>query len=181
MSLGDMIQDGWEYVQQEVEEAGGWGDVALGAGMGLYNWMNPPEPESHRSIPPMRGQGGLLGPGAGGAGQWWAGGGAPGLTPIGQQITDLVTDPVGTVGSWFGEPGGQMSNGMLPSIPHASHPALFRPTRAGAVGNRVIPVVNPMTGRTHFFGDLGRPLLFSRDFAAHKRVNRLARKAARKR
>jgi hypothetical protein len=186
MSLGDVLGDIWGSVEQEVERRGGWGDVALEGGMAIYNYMNRGD-ESHRSMPPTPPTVGI--PGAGGPGApwgagygpatWVGGGGTPALTPIGQQITDLVTDPVGTITQWFGdEPGGMsMANGAV--IPHAQHPPLFRARNASAVGQRVIPVMNPVTGKTHFFGDLGTPLLFSRDFSAHKRVNRLARKAAR--
>lgn len=56
--------------------------------------------------------------------------------------------------------------------------ALFRPTAGRFRPARVIVVPNPMTGEPTFFGHLGRPLLFSRDLSAHKKVNRLARKAA---
>jgi len=59
--------------------------------------------------------------------------------------------------------------------------ALFRPRMGGLTPARVVVVPNPLTGEPIFFGHLGRPLLFSRDLAAHKKVNRLARKAASRR
>jgi hypothetical protein len=97
----------------------------------------------------------------------------------GARADDLLDQAVGGINQLIG--GSSMVNGNGAMIPHAQHQPLFRARRSGAVGQRVIPVINPISGKTHFFGDLGQPLLFSRDFSAHKRVNRLARKAARKR
>jgi len=95
----------------------------------------------------------------------------------GDALTAWFTDDSGQVTNH--PPGGVpgMANGM--TLRHAEHKPMFRYRNSTAVGQRVIPVQNPMTGKTHFFGDLGTPLLFSRDFAAHKRVNKLARKASR--
>lgn len=59
-------------------------------------------------------------------------------------------------------------------------PALFR---GGAVRTRpasVVCVPDPATGEARFFGHLGKPLLFSRDISAAKKVRKLAQRFARK-
>lgn len=56
---------------------------------------------------------------------------------------------------------------------------LFRPTATSIRPARVIVVPHPQTGAPTFFGHLGRPLLFSRDLSAARRVDRLARRARR--
>ncbi len=56
---------------------------------------------------------------------------------------------------------------------------LFRPRAAGVTPSRVVVVPHPVTGEPVFFGHLGRPLLFSRDLSAVRKVNRLARRARR--
>jgi hypothetical protein len=58
-------------------------------------------------------------------------------------------------------------------------PTLFR----GTSGARPIPLItvpNPMTGAPVFYKHAGRPVLFSSDFAAARKVGRLARRARRR-
>ncbi len=55
----------------------------------------------------------------------------------------------------------------------------FRPTAAGASAQRHLRI-NPVTGRATWFGPLGRPMLFSGDFAAKRRVEKIAGRAARR-
>lgn len=67
----------------------------------------------------------------------------------------------------------------LPAPVSGVSPGLFRPRAAGVTPARVVCVPHPLTGEAVFFGHLGRPLLFSRDLAAVRKVNRLARRARR--
>lgn len=57
----------------------------------------------------------------------------------------------------------------------------FVPTMAGMRPARVFALPNPATGAVTFFGHLGRPLLFSRDMSAARKVDKLARRARRTR
>jgi hypothetical protein len=57
---------------------------------------------------------------------------------------------------------------------------LFRPSAStGIRPARVVVVPHPVTGAPVFFGNLGRPLLWSRDLSAARKVDRLARRARR--
>lgn len=56
----------------------------------------------------------------------------------------------------------------------------FIPNRNGTRPANVVSLADPDTGEPRFFGHLGRPLLFSRDMRAHRRVNKLASKARRR-
>lgn len=56
---------------------------------------------------------------------------------------------------------------------------LWNPTATSIRPARVIVVSHPQTGAPVFFGHLGRPLLWSRDLSAARRVDRLARRARR--
>ena len=149
--------------------------VLIEVGRQIYAHNNPPEtrslpPVAYPLPPPQLVQGPMPQPAPGG------------FVDVFQEYIGMPSgSAVGNIIDYFqGQtpPGGgsQVANGLMP---HAQHPPLFRARQGTAVGQRVIPVMNPQTGKTHFFGDLGTPLLFSRDFAAHKRVNRLARKAGR--
>lgn len=53
-------------------------------------------------------------------------------------------------------------------------------TQAGVRPARHFVQVNPLTGKLDNFGYLGPCVLFSRDMSAHRKVNRLARKASRR-
>lgn len=59
--------------------------------------------------------------------------------------------------------------------------AAFRQTTGGVRANRSFHLPHPVTGEDVFFGSLGRPLLFTRDMSAAKKVDRLARRARRSR
>ena len=76
---------------------------------------------------------------------------------------------------------GQGLQSMLPSslggTPGAS--SLFEPYTAAGRPHRFIGV-SPTTGRITWFGPLGAPKLFSGDFAACKRVRRVAGHARRR-
>jgi hypothetical protein len=54
----------------------------------------------------------------------------------------------------------------------------YRRTPMGAAAQKFV-AVNPVTNRATWFGPLGQPVLFSRDFAVCRRVNRIARRARR--
>jgi hypothetical protein len=57
----------------------------------------------------------------------------------------------------------------------------FRATAAGASPISLVMLPNPVTGKPTFFKHAGRPILFSGDLTAAKRVNKLASRARRKR
>jgi hypothetical protein len=99
----------------------------------------------------------------------------PGGAPIGE--AGLGTElGIGAIERGFnflfggGGGGGAVANGAV---------QLFRPTATSIRPARVIVVPHPQTGAPIFFGHLGRPLLFSRDLSAARRVDRLARRARR--
>ncbi len=56
-------------------------------------------------------------------------------------------------------------------------PTIFRQGGAVARAVRSFEVMNPVTGRIVFYKNMGRPVLFSGDLAACKRVARVARRA----
>lgn len=58
---------------------------------------------------------------------------------------------------------------------------LFKSTMAGVRPNRLVMVRHPVTQAPVFFKHAGRPLLFSSDMAAARKVDRLARRAKRTR
>lgn len=60
-------------------------------------------------------------------------------------------------------------------------PTMFRPTASTMRPASVVVIPHPETGAPTFFGNLGKPLLFSRDLSAARKVNRLARRARRAR
>ena len=57
----------------------------------------------------------------------------------------------------------------------------FFPARRGRnfVPARLVSIPHPETGEPVFFGHLGKPLLFSRDMSAARKVNKLAARARR--
>lgn len=109
-------------------------------------------------------------------------GGAPiaaGLAPLagaaGRVIPRILTG-LGTLGG-LSELGEFFGGGEEAAMATAG--ALFRPTATTIRPARVVVVPHPQTGAPTFFGHLGRPLLFSRDLSAARRVDRLARRARR--
>lgn len=77
----------------------------------------------------------------------------------------------------FGLTGGG-GNGMGSTMALIRSP--FRPTAAGASAQLFV-VPNPVTGRPTWFRPAGRPVLFSGDFAAARRVSKVAGRARRRR
>ncbi len=57
----------------------------------------------------------------------------------------------------------------------------FTATASGARAVSLVMLPNPVTGKPTFFKHAGRPILFSGDLTAAKRVNKLAMRARRKR
>ena len=94
-----------------------------------------------------------------------------------------VTDPVAGGGAVAGGPFVRTAGLDIPGMdigPQGSA-ALFSPfipSMAGARAQRFV-AVNPISGRMTWFGPIGRPILFSGDVTASKRVKRVARMAAR--
>lgn len=73
----------------------------------------------------------------------------------------------------FVDIGRQAPMGGCPTVP-------FRRTQMGASSQKFIGV-NPVSGRATWFGPLGSPILFSRDFAVMRRLRKIAVKAGRAR
>lgn len=100
--------------------------------------------------------------------------------PLGGEMANAVALPGGSV-----IPGG----GGLMSAPSAVPLAgrvfnTFQNLNTGAVSMRARPLLmfqNPMTGNPVWYRNAGRPVLWSGDLATCKRVNRIARKVARRR
>lgn len=65
-----------------------------------------------------------------------------------------------------------------PAVPTGIPMVPFRPTMAGAASQRFV-ATNPVSGRAQWFGPLGHPILFSRDFAVVRRVSKIAARARR--
>jgi len=59
--------------------------------------------------------------------------------------------------------------------------SIFRTTMSGVRARSLVEVVNPATGRKTWFRNVGRPILFSGDLRACKRVNKVAARARRSR
>ncbi len=80
--------------------------------------------------------------------------------------------------------GGEVMPMPAPSMGCAVGPmscsSLFEPTCHGTLrAAREVTAINPQTGKIHFFKNAGRPVLWSSDLAAAKRVRKVASKAAR--
>lgn len=60
-----------------------------------------------------------------------------------------------------------------------SAPQVFAPTAAGYRAKRFFATANPQTGTLSWFRNVGRPILFSGDLTACKRVNKVAARARR--
>lgn len=106
------------------------------------------------------------------------------LVPSSSQSTPFVL-PGGAVAAGLGSMAlGGLSN-LLPSVglpfvdlAPSGGAALFEPFRRTASGARaqLHIQVNPATDKPEFFAPVGRPLIFSRDFATVKRMKRLGGK-----
>lgn len=101
------------------------------------------------------------------------------LLPAAAGIAGRVITGLGTLGGLSEL--GEFFGGGEGDVPMANGVALFRPTATSIRPARVIVVPHPQTGAPTFFGHLGRPLLFSRDLSAARKVDRLARRARRTR
>lgn len=115
-------------------------------------------------------------PAVAGGGQMAIGGLLPALGRIGGSLVRAA--PAIGGGALLGEviersltPGG---GGAMP----ANIGAPFRPTMAGARAQLFV-VANPVTGTPTWFKPAGRPILFSGDLTACKRVQKIARRARR--
>lgn len=99
--------------------------------------------------------------------EWWD---LPGIGNNGQQQTPYAP-PSG------GQPGGTVANGQTNAC--LSY-FMRQPSGAPRMKSEVV-VENPVTGRLHWYKNAGRPVLWSGDIAAQKRVRKVAARAARKR
>jgi len=105
-----------------------------------------------------------------------------GVTPVAFGGFDMATVLPG--GAQIGTQGG--IGDFFGGNPGFNCPVMFRPTllangTASASPMSMVMIENPMTGAPTLFKSAGRILLTSSDITAHRRVNALARKAARRR
>jgi hypothetical protein len=80
-----------------------------------------------------------------------------------------------------GTVGGVLAGEALDAFQNGGGTAFFRQTMSGARAIPLVMIPNPVTGAPTFFKHAGRPILFSGDLTAAKRVNKLAMRARRKR
>jgi len=95
---------------------------------------------------------------------------------LGALIPGIARQLPGIVG---GAIGGSLLEGVFGGGGGGSTP-MFRPTMAGARA-QTFRAQNPVTGQDVFFRPAGKPILWSADLSACKRVNKVARRARRKR
>jgi len=105
--------------------------------------------------------------------------------PGGAPIVDAIAPETGypTVGE-FASQYAERQGPMLPSTISAPLPfggTLFKQTYSGVRANSIVMVRNPVTGSPTFFRHVGKPILFSGDFATARRVDRIAKKAKKSR
>jgi len=91
---------------------------------------------------------------------------APVVLPGGAVVADFNVPSIGDV--FGGNPG-------------IGCPTMFKPNTPKARPVSMVMVPNPVTGEPTLFKHAGKILLTTSDLTAHRRVNRLARKAARRR
>ena len=86
-----------------------------------------------------------------------------------------------------------LTEGLLPMIPQIGQgigsaidwlqgqdcPQMFVPTQSTIRARHLVQVQNPQTGTTHWYRNVGRPILFSGDLRAAKRVRKVASMARR--
>lgn len=105
--------------------------------------------------------------------------------PGGAPIVQAGFGPLagGLLGGLLGEGiGSQLFGGGQAMTPQgAVCPTLFVPARSALRAVRMFRITNPSTGADVWYRNAGRPILWSGDFAAVKRVRRVAGKARRKR
>lgn len=91
-------------------------------------------------------------------------------------IFDLVPPAMDALGQIMESgPGGAPMPGFLPSED------VFVPGNMAMRARRELHAINPATGAIHTYKNMGRPVLYSGDLAACKRVNKIARRARRPR
>lgn len=100
-------------------------------------------------------------------------GGGGGVQPAGlvDDVIDMVPDALGIFGMGAGS---EMEVFLDPSVAFRASPSGC-PPRARSM----LHAINPATGKLTTWKNMGRPILYSGDMAAKKRVDRVARQAAR--
>lgn len=92
--------------------------------------------------------------------------------PYVQTSGEVVPFPGQQLWSWLqGQPQG--GGGII------NAPQVFNQTQGGYRAKSFFAVPNPMTGNLSYFRNAGRPILFSGDLSACKRVNKVASRARR--
>lgn len=107
------------------------------------------------------------------------GGGGPGFQNVGltSLLPTIAKQLPGFVGGIIG---GNLLENVFSGGGGGSVTPMFRPTMAG-VRAQSFRATNPVTGQDVFFRPAGKPILWSSDLSACKRVNKVARRARRKR
>lgn len=95
----------------------------------------------------------------------------PVALPGGALIGQVLRQVPGVVGgAVLGFQAGQ-EGGMTPALPFGG--TVFRSTPAGLRFRSLVEFQNPITGRKAWYRNVGRPILFSGDLRACRRVNRI--------
>ena len=91
---------------------------------------------------------------------------------------EMVVLPGGSIAGGLAEFAGLgMGVSQLAMLPPG---IAFRPSMAGLRARRELTAINPLTGSISVFRNMGRPVLYTGDFAAAKRVRRVASRARRR-
>lgn len=162
-------------VGQAVSDPAVWGQAAVAVAR-HNDWLpsnSGPRPVAATSLPPAQTQPTFTS-------SPFPGGVLPGhLDEVANAVGSAMEgDYVGALGDLLGMNGSNGNGAVAPSV-NGCPP--WRPAKASLRLPPYWTTVNPATGRTHFIGDLGRPLLFTRDLAAIKKGPKLGRKLSRKR
>lgn len=105
-----------------------------------------------------------------------------GLAGAGGRILGQVGGVIARNPGVSGAVGGVLAGEAIDAIQASGQgTAFFRATASGARPLPLVMIPNPVTGAPTFFKSAGRPVLFSSDFSAAKKVAKLASRARRKR
>ncbi len=100
----------------------------------------------------------------------------PGGALIGQVLRQI---PGVLGGAVLGYGAGQEGGGQSLALPYGG--MMFRPTTAGIRARSLVEVTNPISGKKSWYRNVGRPILFSGDLRACRRVRKIAGRARRAR
>jgi hypothetical protein len=192
-TIGEIGGSIWEGVSDVADSLGnvlgqpGTGGALVDIGTAIYRHNNPPE---NRNLPPNP----YVGTAAqrrqaaqyydrqvGGTPSRWEPGYQEGIVEQALEpffpllyADDLVRGARGVVG------GNGMANGNGGAmVPHAQHSPFSRINRTNIRMMSEVQVQHPETGKVYTYKNMGRPVLYSGDLAASKRVRKVAARARR--